>query len=132
MGNSKLCGKDPCLSRLNPFRSSPCFLFTYLPHTYFENTLGKGKLASDEQSFLYPQCFFFFFHFFLIFIKFKIICRQILSNCWDITEEINISNCLALISTCNQSFENARVAFVKGADKRNGFFEKNNKQYANV
>ena len=28
----------------------------------------------------------------------------------------------------NQSVENSGVAFVKGADERNGFFEKKNKQ----
>ena len=36
---------------------------------------------------------------------------------------------LFMIDLNNQSVENAGVAFVKGADERNKFFEKRNNQY---
>ena len=52
-----------------------CFLFpkqalviTCLQYKSFENTAGKGKIARNEQFFLFPQCFlpiwktFFYFH----------------------------------------------------------------------
>ena len=32
-------------------------VFTCLPCKCFENTVGKGKIARNEQFFLFPQCF---------------------------------------------------------------------------
>ena len=40
----------------NPFPNKPCF-FTSLQYKSFENTVGKGEIARDEQFLLFPQCF---------------------------------------------------------------------------
>ena len=43
-------------------------VFTYLQYKSFENTVGKGEIASNKQFLLFPQCFlpvqttFFHFH----------------------------------------------------------------------
>ena len=34
--------------------------FTWLLHKSFENTVGKGEIARNEQFLLFPQCFLFF------------------------------------------------------------------------
>ena len=41
---------------LNPFPNKPWF-FTCLQYKTFENTVGKGEIAHDEQFLLFPQCF---------------------------------------------------------------------------
>ena len=40
----------------NPFPNNPWF-FTCLLYKYFENTVGKGEIAHNEQFLLFPQCF---------------------------------------------------------------------------
>ena len=37
---------------LNPFSNKPWFF-----ENTFENTVGKGEIARDEQFLLFPQCF---------------------------------------------------------------------------
>ena len=32
-------------------------VFTYLPYNSFDNTVGKGEIARNEQFLLFPQCF---------------------------------------------------------------------------
>ena len=51
-------------------------VFTWLLINYFENTVGKGEIAHNEQFHLFPQCFLLFWITPAIFIKFKIvICK---------------------------------------------------------
>ena len=40
----------------NPFPTNPGF---YVPavEVFFENTVGKGEIARNEQFLLFPQCF---------------------------------------------------------------------------
>ena len=47
---------DPLLAYLNPFANKPWF-FTCLQYKSFENTLGKGEIDRNEQSFLFQQRF---------------------------------------------------------------------------
>ena len=44
------------LKSFNPFPNKPWFLRVYQYKT-FENTVGKGEIAPDKQSLLFPQCF---------------------------------------------------------------------------
>ena len=32
-------------------------MLTHQPHTAFENNVGKGEIARNEQFLLFPQCF---------------------------------------------------------------------------
>ena len=41
---------------INPFPKQPWF-FTRLLYKSFENTMGKGEIARNEQFLLFPQCF---------------------------------------------------------------------------
>ena len=41
----------------NPFPNKPWFL--RLHYKAFENTVGKGEIARNEQFLLFPQCFLF-------------------------------------------------------------------------
>ena len=43
-------------SYFNPFPNKPWF-FTCLRYKSFENTVGKGEIARNEQFLLFPQCF---------------------------------------------------------------------------
>ena len=38
-------------------QTSPCF-FMFLQDKSFENTVGKGEIARNEQFLLFPQCFY--------------------------------------------------------------------------
>ena len=40
----------------NPF-SKQALVFTCLQYKSFENTVGKGEIARNEQFLLFPQCF---------------------------------------------------------------------------
>ena len=40
---------------LSPFPNKP--VFTYQQYKSFENTVGKGEIARNEQFLLFPQCF---------------------------------------------------------------------------
>ena len=41
--------------RVNPFPQND--LLTPLGNKHFENTVGKGEIARNEQFLLFPQCF---------------------------------------------------------------------------
>ena len=43
------------LLTLNPFPNKPGF--TCLQYMFFENNVGKGEIARNEQFFLFPHCF---------------------------------------------------------------------------
>ena len=51
---------------VNPFPKQ-ALDFTYLQYKSFENTVGKGEIARNEQFLLSPQCFFFLLKNFLPF-----------------------------------------------------------------
>ena len=58
------------------FPNKPWFLrvFTCLQYKSFENTVGKGEIARNEQFLLFPQSFFYpFRELSAIFTKFKIV-----------------------------------------------------------
>ena len=42
--------------KFNPFQNKPWF-FTCLQYKSFENTVGIGEIARNEQFLLFPQCF---------------------------------------------------------------------------
>ena len=42
--------------RINPLPKQ-ALVFTYLQYKSFENTVGKGEIARNEQFLLFPQCF---------------------------------------------------------------------------
>ena len=44
------------ITRFNPFPNKPYF-FTCLQYMSFENTAGKGEIASNDQFLLFQQCF---------------------------------------------------------------------------
>ena len=49
-------------------------VFTCLQYKSFENTVGKGKIARNEQFLVFPQCFLPIWRiFYTIFIKFEIV-----------------------------------------------------------
>ena len=57
----------------NPFQNKPCF-FTCLQYKSFENTVGKGEIARNEQFLLFPLCFLYpFKELSVIFIEVKIV-----------------------------------------------------------
>ena len=41
---------------INPFPNNPLFLRVYTVHS-FENNVGKGEIACNEQFLLFSQCF---------------------------------------------------------------------------
>ena len=45
----------PSSTHLNPFPNNPWFL--RVQYRSFENTVGKGEIAHNEQFLLFPQCF---------------------------------------------------------------------------
>ena len=45
---------SPCF---NPFPDKPWFLRVCSIYKSFENTVGKGEIARNEQFLLFPQCF---------------------------------------------------------------------------
>ena len=50
--------------------------YTCLQSKSLENTVGKGKIARNEQFFLFQQCFLSFFgELSAIFIKSKLVCK---------------------------------------------------------
>ena len=44
------------LNELNPFPKQ-ALVFTCLQYKCFENTVGRGEIARNEQFLLFPQCF---------------------------------------------------------------------------
>ena len=42
---------------LNPFPPKNALVLTCLKYKSFENTVGKGEIALNEQFLLFPQCF---------------------------------------------------------------------------
>ena len=53
-------------------------VFTCRQYIYFENNVGKGEIALNEQFLLFPQCFLHFFdNFFTVFIKLKIVVCKV-------------------------------------------------------
>ena len=50
-----------CFCKHNRFPKQ-ALAFTCLQSRSFENTVGKGEIARDEQFLLFPQFFFFFFY----------------------------------------------------------------------
>ena len=73
-----------CLAAFTPFPilfSKTTFLglpkqalvFTCLRYKSFENTVGNGEIARNEQFLLFPQCFLTVWITFCIFIKFEIV-----------------------------------------------------------
>ena len=48
-------------------------VFTCLQYKSFENTMGKGEIAHNEQFLLFPQCFYLFEELSAVFIKFEIV-----------------------------------------------------------
>ena len=47
-----------------------------LQYKSFENTVGKGEIAHNEQFLLFPQCFLSFGELSAIFLKFKfVVCK---------------------------------------------------------
>ena len=61
----KLC----CLT----LSQSQALVFTCLQHKSFENAVGKGEIARNEQFLLFPQCFLPVWKTFAIFIEFEIV-----------------------------------------------------------
>ena len=47
-------------SQVNLFQNKPLFLHVCCYCTFFENTVGKGEIAHNEQFLLPPQCFLHF------------------------------------------------------------------------
>ena len=50
------CWRKVLAIELNPFPKKPWF-FTWLQYKPFENTVGKGEIACNEQFLLFPHCF---------------------------------------------------------------------------
>ena len=44
---------------LIPFLNKPRFLRVNMQYKPFENTLGKGEIARNEQFLLFPKCFLY-------------------------------------------------------------------------
>ena len=59
-------------SEFNPFPKQ-ALAFTCLQYNSFENNVGKGEIARNEQFLLFPQCFYRFGELSAIFTKFKIV-----------------------------------------------------------
>ena len=53
---------------INPFPNKPWFL-TCLQYKSFENTVGKGEIARNEQFLLFPLCFLPIWGAFCYFLK---------------------------------------------------------------
>ena len=53
----KLTILDPSTLRESTFPKQ-ALVFTCLQHKLFENTVGKIEIARNEQSLLFPQCFY--------------------------------------------------------------------------
>ena len=49
------------ITKLSPKQA---LVFTCLQYTSFENTVGKGEIARNEQYLLFPQCFLSFMRLF--------------------------------------------------------------------
>ena len=64
------------LKQVNPFPNKPWF-FTCLQYKSFENSVGKGDIAHDEQCLLFPQCFLPFWRTFCHFHQLKkiVVCK---------------------------------------------------------
>ena len=61
------------LRKVNPFPNKPWF-FTCLQYKSFENTVGKGEIARNEQFLVFPHSVFYPFEkLSAIFIKFEIV-----------------------------------------------------------
>ena len=60
------------VGNINPFPNKPlgCMCLLYKS---FENTVGKGEIAHNEQFLLFPQCFLPFWRTFHHFHKFKVV-----------------------------------------------------------
>ena len=56
--NAALCGNG------NYFPNEPLFLRVCSTFFFFENTVGKGENARDDQFLLFPQCFQLFWRIF--------------------------------------------------------------------
>ena len=79
----KLCSflrfSDMQITRqINPFPNNLCF-FMCLQYKSFENAVGKGEIARNEQFLLFPQCFLPVWITFVHFDQNKNCCLQTLS-----------------------------------------------------
>ena len=73
--NNNVC-KTVQLAIIKPF-PEPALVFTCLQYKRFENTMGKGEIARNEQFLLFPVFFYPFGKLSAIFIKFKIVvCKH--------------------------------------------------------
>ena len=86
--------------------------------------MGKGEIARYEQFLFFPQCFQKAC--FLGVSKGVIVWEWVNPLPNDKSSDLSEFKALADNNSKNQSVENAGVAFVKGADERNKFFEKIN------
>ena len=68
---------EPCYVKRGLTRSQQALVFTYLPYKSFENTVGNGEIACNEQFLFFPHCFLPFWRTFCHFHRIRIVvCKH--------------------------------------------------------